>query len=102
MVKNKEEVIKLLNRHRDKLKRYGVKKIGIFGSSVRNLLREDSDIDIFVEFEKGKATMKNFIYLNEFLENLFKRKVDIITKAGIESIRINHIKEKIKKEIKYI
>ena len=79
-----------------------MKKVGIFGSAVRNELNKDSDIDIFVEFEKGKATMKNFIHLIEFLENLFQRKVDILTEEGIESIRIKYIKERIKKEIEYV
>ncbi len=102
MLSKKEEILKALKANISILRKYGVKKIGIFGSSTRNQLREESDIDIFVEFEKGKATMKNFIYLTEFLENLFKRKVDILTKAGIESIRIKHIREKIKKEIEYV
>ncbi|WP_456400436.1 nucleotidyltransferase family protein [Persephonella sp.] len=99
---SKEEILETLKANKYILKKYGVKKIGIFGSSVRNQLKKNSDIDIFVEFEKGKATMKNFIYLAEFLENLFKRKVDILTKAGVENIRIRHIKENIEKEIEYV
>jgi len=48
----------------------------------------------------------SFKYLQEcglvgFLEKLFGRKVDILTPDGIESIRIKHVKEEIKREIKY-
>ena len=48
-----DEVRKIIERHRGELReRYGVKEIGIFGSFVRGEEREDSDIDILVEFEK--------------------------------------------------
>ncbi len=99
---NKQYIKNLLLNNKKNLKKYGVKKIGIFGSSVRNELNKNSDIDIVVEFEKGKATMKNFVELTEFLENLFNRKVDVLTPEGINNIRIKYIKDKIKKEIEYV
>ena len=83
---NKNYIKTLLLNNKQILKKYGVKRIGIFGSYVRNELNKDSDIDIVVEFEKGKATMKNFVGLTEFLENLFNRKVDILTPEGINNI----------------
>jgi len=99
---NKYEIKLLLQKNKNTLKNYGIKKIGLFGSAVRNELTKESDIDIVVEFEKGKATMKNFILLSEFLENLLGRKVDILTPEGINSIRIKYIKDKIKREIEYV
>ena len=99
---NKYEIKLLLQKNKNTLKNYGIKKIGLFGSAVRNELTKESDIDIVVEFEKGKATMKNFILLSEFLENLLSRKVDILTPEGINSIRIKYIKDKIKREIEYV
>ncbi|HEX67802.1 MAG TPA: nucleotidyltransferase, partial [bacterium] len=55
----KSEVINILRENKEKLKRFGVKKIGVFGSVARDEATEKSDIDIVVEFEKGKATFKN-------------------------------------------
>lgn len=52
--------------------------------------------------EKGKATFKNVCGLIDFLEELFGKKVDILTPDGIESIRIKHIRENIKKEVEYV
>lgn len=98
----KEEIKKLLRKDMEELKKFGVKTIGIFGSAVRDELREDSDIDIVVEFEKGKATFENFGGLVEFMEKLFNREVDILTQGGIESIRIKSVKERIKKEVEYV
>ena len=98
---NREEVLKKLRENRKKIESFGVKRIGIFGSFARDEAREDSDIDILVEFEKGKATFRNVAELADFLERLFNRKVDLLTPMGIESIRIKDVKESIKRDIIY-
>ncbi len=98
----KKEVIRLLRKHRKDIEKFGVKKIGLFGSVVRDEANERSDIDFVVEFEKGKATFKNFGGLIEFLENLFHRDIDILTPEGIKSIRIKSVRERIKKEVEYV
>ncbi len=95
-------ILEILKRNRKKLKKFGVKKIGIFGSAVRNELNENSDIDVVVEFEQGRGSMKDFTGLIDFLENLFGRRVDILTPEGIETIKIKSIKERIKKEVRYV
>ena len=47
-----EEIVKVIEKHKDELKgKYGVKEIGIFGSFVRGEAKEDSDVDVLVEFE---------------------------------------------------
>ncbi len=99
---SKNEVIKLLRENMDEIKKFGVKRIGIFGSVARDEANEKSDIDLVVEFEEGKATFKNFGGLIEFLENLFHRDVDVLTPGGIESIRIKSVKERIKREVEYV
>jgi len=99
---NKEEIIQKLRENIDKIRSFGVKRIGIFGSVVRGEQTEESDIDFVVEFERGKGTFKNVAGLIEFLEKLLGREVDILTPDGIESIRIEYIKEQIKKEIEYV
>ena len=99
---SKEEVIKKIRENREKIKIFGVKKIGIFGSIVRGEAKEKSDIDFVVEFEEGKATFNNYCGLVDFLEELFGRKVDVLTLWGIKTIRIPYIKEQIKKEIEYV
>ncbi len=98
----KEEVVELLRQNRDKLREFGVKRVGIFGSAVRDELREDSDIDLVVEFEKDRGGFRDFGGVVEFFETLFKRKVDVLTPGGIESIRIKSVKERIKKEVEYV
>lgn len=57
-----ENVLEKLDTHKNKLKSYGVKRIGLFGSLTRGELTLESDLDILVEFERGKKTFDNYIY----------------------------------------
>jgi hypothetical protein len=97
----KEEILKKLRENKDKIEKFGVKRIGIFGSFVKGEAKEKSDVDVVVEFERGKATFKNVSGLVDFLEELFGREIDLLTPDGIESIRIKHVKEEIKREVEY-
>ncbi len=56
---NREEILKKLRENKEKMRQFGVKRIGIFGSAIRDELNDKSYIDIVVEFERGKATFKN-------------------------------------------
>jgi len=96
----KEEIFQTLRKHQEILSRYKVRKIGLFGSFAKNKQSKKSDIDFFVDFEE--PSFDNFIGLLSFLERLFRRKVEILTSTGVETIRINYIKEEIKRSIIYV
>ena len=79
---------------------YGVKKIGLFGSFAKGTEKKGSDIDIVVKF--GKADFDNFMNLVFYLEELFGKKVDILTPEGIRSIRVKKVAEDIKRSVRYV
>lgn len=79
---------------------FGVEKIGFFGSLAKGIEKEDSDIDIVVELKRPIGL--KFIELVEYLENLFHKKVDVLTRDGIENIRIKEVAEDIKRNIIYV
>ncbi len=95
------DIEKILNENMDALRRFGVKRIGVFGSASRDEISEESDIDFVVEFSESRGGMKDFIGLIDFLEGLFDRKADVLTPDGIE-IRIKSVKDRIKKEFRYV
>ena len=97
-----KDVLRKIKENRDKIKRFGVKRIGLFGSYARGEQRIESDVDIVVEFEKGKATFDNFLALAEYLEKLLGKKVDLLTKEGVRSIRIEHIRKEIEENVIYV
>ena len=64
---NKEEVIKILSSLLPSIKaKYHIKNMGIFGSTARDEAKEDSDIDILIEFETPIGFFE-FIRLENFL-----------------------------------
>ncbi len=67
----------LRKRDREIKERFHVKRIGLFGSFARGDEKETSDVDIMVEFEK--PTFNNFMNLAFFLEDLFGRRVELVT-----------------------
>ena len=95
---NKSEIISILKKNRDTIISYGVRKIGLFGSFVRNQQKDTSDIDILVEFETDKLTYDNYINLAFFLENSLTKKVDLITSDSLSP----YIGPEILKEVEYV
>lgn len=74
----------------DVLRKSGVKKASLFGSFVRGEATEKSDIDLLVEF-KGRKSLLDLVRLKMRLEELFGRKVDILTYKSINPLLKNRI-----------
>ena len=77
----KEKIKETIREHKEILKKYKVKSVALFGSYVRNEQKEDSDIDLLVEFEKD--TYHNFINLIFSLEELLKKEITIVSKEDL-------------------
>ena len=92
---NRGAVLKLLNEHCEQVReRFGAKHLALFGSAARDELREDSDIDVLVEFE-GPANFDSYIGLKTYLEQIFHAKVDLATEAMIKPRLRRHIEKDI-------
>lgn len=75
---------------------FSVKRIGLFGSFSDNSYSENSDIDLLVEFEKPIGW--KFFSLEIYLEKIFGRKIDLVTKNALK----DQIKDEILKQVQYI
>lgn len=95
-----DDVFQILNERRDILAKYRVRRVGVFGSFARKEQLPGSDVDLVVEFEY--PSLDNFMGLTSSLERLFGRKVDILTPAGVESIRIKEVADEIKRTVVYV
>jgi predicted nucleotidyltransferase len=62
--------------------RFGVTHLALFGSTVRDAARADSDIDILVSFD-GPATSERYFGVQFFLEDLLGRPVDLVTNRAL-------------------
>jgi uncharacterized protein len=65
-------------------KRFGIEKIGIFGSYIRGEERPDSDVDVLVSFRNGGETFDNYMDCKFYLEDLFGRDVDLVMDGAIK------------------
>jgi hypothetical protein len=80
-------ILSLLRQHEPELKkRFGIARIGIFGSFARGEERPDSDVDVLVTFQDGQKTFDNFMGTKFYLEDLFHRKVDLVTDAALKPL----------------
>lgn len=80
---NKQQVLSMLNNNYEEIRgRFGVKRLALFGSVARDEMREDSDIDVLVEFD-GPATFDGYMDLKFFLEALLDKPVDLVTDKGL-------------------
>lgn len=79
---------------------YAVKRIGLFGSYANGVPTDASDIDLVIAFERPIGF--KFMELGDYLEQLFGKKVDILTPAGIDDIRQAHVAQRIKESILYV
>ncbi len=95
---NIEEILKTLESHKQELqKRFGIKEIGVFGSYVRGEQREDSDLDVLVEFETP-VDLFTFLELEEVISRLTGIKVDLVMKKALKP----KIGKNILKEVIYV
>ena len=76
-------ILDALAKHRERIRSLGVRRIGVFGSLVRGEEREESDIDILIEFEEGRRSFDTYMDLKFFLEDLFGRRVDLVDRDTI-------------------
>ena len=95
-VLSKESIKQTLVDNQKTLRKYGVKRIGLFGSYVRGTATAASDIDFLVELER--LTFRDYMGLALFLEDLFKKDVDLVTATSIKP----RLKPYIEKEIEYV
>jgi predicted nucleotidyltransferase len=82
MTKTLEVVLQQLEENRDKIRSFGVKRLGLFGSCARGEATQSSDLDFVVELEK--KSFDAYMDLKDFLEELFGCKVDLVMKDAIK------------------
>ena len=75
---------------------YAVKEIGLFGSFSDDSYTDDSDIDLTVELEKPIGW--KFFTLEIYLEKIFGRKIDLVTKGALKE----QIKNSILEQVNYV
>jgi len=93
------EIKEIIHDHKAELAdQFGVSEIGIFGSVVRGEARDDSDLDVLVEFSRPVGLIK-FMSLESYLEQLMGgTKVDLFSRKALKP----YIGRVILREVQYV
>lgn len=95
---NKKTIIGILKKNKNYLNNnFDVVNIGLFGSYAKEYNKDTSDIDILVEFKNESETFDKYMDLKFYLEDILKKKVDLVIKNSVKEI----IKSKIYQETIY-
>lgn len=76
--------------------RFKVKYLAIFGSYARNEQRDDSDLDVLVEFAAPVGV--EFIDLADYLESILRMRVDLVSRNGVRPAYY----DRISKDLTYV
>jgi predicted nucleotidyltransferase len=94
---NKQDILAFLGAHKTELQnRFGVLRIGLFGSYARDEQSPGSDVDILVEIQSDN-TFRSFFGLKAYLEDSLRTTVDL----GMESAIKPAAKASIQRDIIY-
>jgi predicted nucleotidyltransferase len=79
----RDEAINQLKQHEADLKRLGVEHLYMFGSTARGEAKDDSDVDLFFDYERGKLGLFELMDVKEYAASILGRKVDIMTRDSL-------------------
>ena len=97
-MKTRQEILEILSQHLPQIRNeYGIEKLGVFGSVVKDLQTATSDIDILVEFSSSIGMVK-FLQLENSLQKLLGAKVDLVTRKALKK----HIGQQILQEVQFV
>ncbi len=95
----RENILSALSSRKSELSKFGIRKLGLFGSYIRNEQNSNSDIDVLVDFEPEAESFDNFMAVCDIIEQLFKdEKLEIVTMNGLSP----YIGPIILKEVHYV
>ncbi len=80
---NRDEAISRLRDHEPDLKRLGAERLYMFGSTARGEAKDDSDVDLFFDYEKGKLGLFELMDVKDYAASILGRKADIMTRDSL-------------------
>jgi predicted nucleotidyltransferase len=79
----REDAISRLQQHEADLKRLGVEHLYLFGSTARGEAVDDSDVDLFFDYQKGKLGLFELMDVKDYAAAILGRKADIMTRDSL-------------------
>ncbi|MCG6551022.1 MAG: nucleotidyltransferase domain-containing protein [Candidatus Magnetominusculus sp. LBB02] len=82
----RSEAISRLKQHEADLKRLGVERLFMFGSTARDEANDASDVDLFFDYEKGNFGLFELMDVKEYAAHILGCKTDIMTRDSLHKM----------------
>lgn len=79
---NKKEILKKIEENKEQIKKFKVKKIGLFGSYAKGTQKRGSDVDFIIEFKNISAD--NYFNVLSLLQKIFNKNIDLIVESDLK------------------
>ena len=83
---NRDTVIRKLRAREAELREQGVSHVFLFGSVARGEADENSDVDLFYDYDVDRFGLRQFMRLRELAPEIVGREVDIMPRDGIHPL----------------
>jgi uncharacterized protein len=88
---SRQEVIERIRQLAPELRAMGVARLALFGSFARDQQRDESDIDLLVQFAQGGKSFDNFTAACDLLEKALGHRVELVTVESLSPYIGPHI-----------
>lgn len=92
-----DEALAKLRAAKPLLDRYGVARVGVFGSTARGEAGPDSDVDVLVEFKGDNHPGLDFFNLKDDISEILNLEVDLVTPDNLHRV----MRERVLAEVAY-
>ena len=93
-----EQALRTLRDAEPALRAKGVVHAAIFGSTARGDQREDSDVDIVIDFDPAaRVTIYDYVAVRDDIAALFEQPVDVVDRAGLKP----HLRQPVARDLIY-
>ena len=82
----REQAIDRLLEHEAELKRLGVERLYLFGSTARGDAGDKSDVDLFFDYAKGKFGLYELMDVKEFTAAILDARADIMSRDSLHKM----------------
>jgi len=94
----RDDALAILQRNRDELRRMGVARAALFGSTVRDGAGSGSDVDVLVEIDPtANIGVYEYVAITRYLGDLFPGRVDVANRATLKP----HVRSSAEREAVY-
>jgi predicted nucleotidyltransferase len=78
-----DQILAILRRHANDLRRLGAARLFLFGSASRNDAGPESDVDLFFDFDDPRFSIIELVALQDRISQLLNARADVMSRGSL-------------------